>query len=252
MRRWVERILACLALGLFTTVAVAWSAALWSGTRSTRTAEASIGFAPLSRPELVFAPGESGLWARPLTERAIREGWVSFRLDLALLVHAYINHSAGRGFERCTWTLDRSDPQRHIIRAGFPLYALTCEASQSGTGGLAGGLYPFAARPAPSTPAFPIGNSPDWTDALPSPDQLHPITDINGHPRPLPVRPIPRGLIFDSLLFALAWSALLFAPRAIRTRLRLRRGRGLCPACGYDLAGNTTGICPECGRAKPS
>jgi len=38
--------------------------------------------------------------------------------------------------------------------------------------------------------------------------------------------------------------------RAILTRLRLRRG--LCPACGYDLAGNTSGLCPECGTPKPA
>ena len=23
----------------------------------------------------------------------------------------------------------------------------------------------------------------------------------------------------------------------------------LCPACGYDLTGNQSGVCPECGRA---
>jgi len=26
-----------------------------------------------------------------------------------------------------------------------------------------------------------------------------------------------------------------------------RRRRGLCEQCGYNLAGNTTGVCPECG-----
>ena len=25
-----------------------------------------------------------------------------------------------------------------------------------------------------------------------------------------------------------------------------RRKRGLCPWCGYDLTGNTSGVCPEC------
>ena len=28
-----------------------------------------------------------------------------------------------------------------------------------------------------------------------------------------------------------------------------RRRRGLCVACGYDLTGNTTGVCSECGEA---
>jgi len=30
-------------------------------------------------------------------------------------------------------------------------------------------------------------------------------------------------------------------------RRRLRRGQPLCLSCGYNLTGNTSGICPECG-----
>lgn len=30
-----------------------------------------------------------------------------------------------------------------------------------------------------------------------------------------------------------------------------RRIRGQCLNCGYDLRGNTSGICPECGTAVP-
>jgi hypothetical protein len=33
-----------------------------------------------------------------------------------------------------------------------------------------------------------------------------------------------------------------------RTRRR-RRERGLCAGCGYDLRGNVSGVCPECGEA---
>ena len=32
--------------------------------------------------------------------------------------------------------------------------------------------------------------------------------------------------------------------RDLRTR---RRWRGLCSNCGYDLRGNESGVCPECG-----
>jgi len=32
-----------------------------------------------------------------------------------------------------------------------------------------------------------------------------------------------------------------------RLRLRRRRRRGWCVACGYDLQGATTSLCPECG-----
>ena len=32
-----------------------------------------------------------------------------------------------------------------------------------------------------------------------------------------------------------------------RAAARLRRDRGLCDRCGYDLTGNVSGVCPECG-----
>ena len=32
-----------------------------------------------------------------------------------------------------------------------------------------------------------------------------------------------------------------------RRRQRLLRERGLCLKCGYDLTGNVTGVCSECG-----
>jgi hypothetical protein len=35
--------------------------------------------------------------------------------------------------------------------------------------------------------------------------------------------------------------------RGLRRRHRLRRG--LCEKCGYDLTGNISGVCPECGAA---
>jgi hypothetical protein len=50
-------------------------------------------------------------------------------------------------------------------------------------------------------------------------------------------------------------AAFLFLP-AIRfviiplaARLRTLRHRGGCITCGYDLTGNTSGVCPECGKA---
>jgi hypothetical protein len=37
-----------------------------------------------------------------------------------------------------------------------------------------------------------------------------------------------------------------------RWRAARMRERHLCAACGYDLQGNTSGVCPECGRAVPA
>lgn len=58
-----------------------------------------------------------------------------------------------------------------------------------------------------------------------------------------PSREVIIPLWFFAAIFAIL-PAIWFAGFIIR-RLRLRQGR--CLACGYDLTGNTSGICPECG-----
>lgn len=54
---------------------------------------------------------------------------------------------------------------------------------------------------------------------------------------------VPLWLPF--VLFAL-YPTIAFIRGPVR-RYR-RRKRGLCLRCGYDLRGNTSGICPECGK----
>lgn len=49
--------------------------------------------------------------------------------------------------------------------------------------------------------------------------------------------PIPFGVIVARI-----------ASRSLQQR-ESRRRRGLCLRCGYDLGGNTSGVCPECGTA---
>ena len=65
----------------------------------------------------------------------------------------------------------------------------------------------------------------------------------------LPVRPIWGGLAINTAVYAVLFAVPVFGWPMVRTRKRLERG--LCPRCGYDLAG-TTG-CSECGwnRAGP-
>jgi hypothetical protein len=49
---------------------------------------------------------------------------------------------------------------------------------------------------------------------------------------------------------ALATPPLAVGARRLAARIRRRRLRpGHCPACGYDLTGNVSGVCPECGAA---
>jgi hypothetical protein len=54
-------------------------------------------------------------------------------------------------------------------------------------------------------------------------------------------------VIVTALPTLAAWGAARLRTR----RARLRARRGACPACGYDLTGNVSGVCPECGEAAP-
>jgi hypothetical protein len=51
------------------------------------------------------------------------------------------------------------------------------------------------------------------------------------------------------LAVALVASACLPAARAV-VRWGKRRRTGMCVRCGYDLTGNISGTCPECGQAR--
>jgi hypothetical protein len=61
----------------------------------------------------------------------------------------------------------------------------------------------------------------------------------------LPWRPLPLGLLVNSVLYG--W--LIWALASMRRRVRRvgRRRRGLCPTCAYELRGLEK--CPECGGA---
>ena len=66
-------------------------------------------------------------------------------------------------------------------------------------------------------------------------------------PRALPVRPIWPGFAINTLFYAaIVWMP--FAPFVLRRHIRRKRGR--CLKCGYDLRGAEHEVCPECGQ-KP-
>jgi hypothetical protein len=54
--------------------------------------------------------------------------------------------------------------------------------------------------------------------------------------------------VFISMWLPVVLFAVLpFAWSILRLTERLRRGRG-CANCSYNLTGNTSGLCPECGQ----
>ena len=70
---------------------------------------------------------------------------------------------------------------------------------------------------------------------------------LGPRPRPLTSMLIIHPPILPILLVVATYPTIAFIRGPLR-RWRRRR-RGLCTECAYDLTGNTTGVCSECGEA---
>lgn len=58
------------------------------------------------------------------------------------------------------------------------------------------------------------------------------------------------GWLIVALTVIACWVVVLSFRKSIRRilwRLLVEHGIACCTSCGYDLTGNTSGICPECG-----
>jgi hypothetical protein len=64
----------------------------------------------------------------------------------------------------------------------------------------------------------------------------------------LPYWPLRTGIVVNTMLYAACWALMFHVPGVACRRLRVWRGR--CPACAYDLEGQATPGCPECGRGR--
>ena len=54
-------------------------------------------------------------------------------------------------------------------------------------------------------------------------------------------------LLYLAALAATVWAFVAVVAVLVRAWNTRHRGPRHCPRCGYDLTGNTTGVCPECG-----
>ena len=81
------------------------------------------------------------------------------------------------------------------------------------------------------------------------PDSLgwsHPrINAPNGRDLVAPLRPLWPGFLIDTFFYGALWFGLFLGPGAAQRTIRRKRGR--CVKCGYDLRGDLDTGCPECG-----
>ena len=91
-------------------------------------------------------------------------------------------------------------------------------------------------------PSFATRVSLGGVEIRPAADRAN-VYDASG--RTLPLRPVWRGFVVNTLFYAAAAWLLSRMPVALRRFLRGRRG--LCPNCGYPPGASA--ICTECGAA---
>ena len=247
-RKHAIRITAALALGVFTTIALAWSLACMdipdqgieaaqrifpergpltydpmngppNGIRVTmyrasgRISVSASANGP-DRPFVLGFPAEFFTPAKVPPDQLVP--WTARSLALPWLDHA----------DPRPWPRGGDTDWRETEASGWPLLALASvhERTASFTRERSWGI------PLPGKNTRKLGNG------LFGP----------GSPRVLPLRPLWTGLCLDTLLYALAWLALLLIPPTLRTRSRRRRNR--CTHCNYDRTGLApSAVCPECG-----
>ncbi|MBY0313020.1 MAG: hypothetical protein K2W85_13190 [Phycisphaerales bacterium] len=121
------------------------------------------------------------------------------------------------GDQWAVWPVTTDSMLIRTIGAGWPLICLDHRESQ------------FGLNPSPHT-------------EIRLPNIFGPAT-----PNPPPMHPVWRPLTLNIAFFSLIWFA-LWQCMAITTRL-IRRRKGLCPHCRYDLRHTPPNSpCPECGR----
>ncbi len=99
--------------------------------------------------------------------------------------------------------------------------------------------------------SFDVSGNPQspWTTVAGLPVRDHATTgSVIGSPAPpfaLPLRPVWPGFAINTIFYATILWLLTLGP--FTARRFIRRKRGLCIKCGYDLRGTAQMICSECG-----
>ena len=128
-----------------------------------------------------------------------------------------------------------------IVKAGWPIrcwqYETWCDwVHPTGTGDA--GYYRFDGQPQPTY----------WSYGLPLEFDRFGFEPRCG--KRLPVHLIWPGFAVNTVFYALILWLLIPGPFVLRRIIRRKRGR--CPKCGYDLRGDLSGGCPECAWGRES
>ena len=210
MRRRLFKLVIFLLLGAVVNVAVAWGCALWAPMVSS---------GPNSRGEYSkLAPGMP--WPR-----SVPADWPSLH-----------SGSWGVGWVMTTGTFSGNIPEDQAIAEGRPsLYGLSVI--------LLG--VPFRTLECQFQMQIyePYRRIDTMIAAIYSPE----IISSSGSMGCIPLRPIFPGFAINTVFYGAILWLLMFG--VFTARRSIRRKRGHCIKCGYDVRGAEHEVCPECGAA---
>jgi len=212
----IVRICAALVLGLVTSISIAWVVAArhidFGGTTT-----------------LTSYSDDQGGWTRSsfgMTHISVTNAtWTDgYKAGARALAQRWVLLPAIETVNRTFETGKRSpESEDWVVAAGWPWRCAWCHAQQS--------QFWLSPTLAPGDPSINL------TPAVRSGERKL---------RVLPLRPLWLGLIGNMLFYSAFWFLLLSIPALYRT---LRRRKGCCAKCGYNLKGIGSANCPECGAA---
>jgi hypothetical protein len=228
MKRWVLRAILCLLLGAITTVAVAWGISLFSNGQDRGDGD-------------LFLLEHESRWIFVTTEGV---GWHSLRIAVSETYDDLYDETPIQSPPK--WSELASLTKLPILPSGDPL-----TISPVGWVNWQERAFGF--------PSLSLA----WTHFFRDGGQVRNGVVVSGSEsfwdwRILPLRPIWSGFMIDTFFYASIWFGVFFAPGMAKRAIRRKRGR--CPRCGYDLRGGVISDkrlaisgagCPECGWNRP-
>lgn len=184
------------------------------------------------------------LWTfgQPLPTPSVRSPWITLgprdwlfassrsraREDLVLIISSAADNSpiSPSALQDPSLSPIRYAPWRAALLRSAPSVA-----DRGGTWAFSAFGFPFRAAARGSGPTGLWGQASIWWPNARKPIATHPIWP---------------GLLANIAIAFLLWLLLLPIPGFIRRALRRRRGH--CPHCDYDLRHDLSHRCPECGR----
>ena len=229
MTSWTYEASKCVVLGAVTTVTVAWLFASMPQFSGRSTWQGSIDDIP-HYSQQVSSAGSSWLITDAIVpspdladDPALARSTLS--LENELLALHYLPASASV-LEHTAPTRPRVKPAADSLviehQHGWPLRALTCHVTK-------------APRQEAVFSRCAVVRRYDATNQL-------------LRTRVLPLQPMWLGFLIDTLFYAALWFGVFFGFASAKRAIRRKRGR--CPRCGYDLRRNLSAGCSECGWGR--